>query len=99
MQKKMFTSQPCFKISRFFSFHFPTILEPGTGLQMYLYLKEFWVSLCVYGTGNFLPTLFPKAFGPFNSTFLLVFHALTVCDTASFSAGHRIAIERKHCYY
>ena len=33
-----------------------------------------------------LPTLFPKAFGPSNSTFLLVFHALTVCDTASFSA-------------
>ena len=22
-----------------------------------------------------------------------------MCDTASFSAGHRIAIERKHCYY
>ena len=39
-----------------------------------------------YGTGNILPTLFQKAFGPSNSTFLLVFHALTVCDTASFSA-------------
>ena len=25
-------------------------------------------------------------------------HALTVCDTASFSAGHRIAIKRKNCY-
>ena len=47
-----------------------------------------------YGTGNILPTLFPKAFGPSNSTFLLVFQALTVCDAASFSAGHRIAIKK-----
>ena len=51
------------------------------------------------GTGNVLPTLFPKAFGPSKSTFLLVFHALTVCDTASFSAGQRIAIEREDCHY
>ena len=27
-----------------------------------------------------------KSLGPSNSTFLLVFHALTACDTASFSA-------------
>ena len=33
-------------------------------------------------------------------TFLLpALRALTVCDTDSFSAGHRIAIERKHCYF
>ena len=39
-----------------------------------------------YGTGNILPTLFPKvALGPSNSTFLLVFHTLTVSDTASAS--------------
>ena len=51
--------------------------------QAYLYLREFLVS---YGTGNNLPTLFPKvAFGPSNSTFLLVFHTLTVSDTASAS--------------
>ena len=31
-----------------------------------------------------------------NSTFLLVFLALTMCDTVSFSAGHRTAIERRH---
>ena len=65
--------------------------------QVYLYLKEFWVS-CV--TGNILPTLFAKAFGPSDSTFLLpVLRALTVCDTASSSAGHRIDIEWKHRYY
>ena len=65
--------------------------------QAHLYLREFFVS---YGTGNILPTLYPElAFGPSNSTFLLVFHALTVCDTASFSADHRIAIKRKNCYY
>ena len=53
-----------------------------------------------YATGNILPTLFAKAFGPSNSTFLLpVLRALTVCDTASFSAGHRIDIEWKHRYY
>ena len=52
-----------------------------------------------YGTGNILPTLFPKAFGLSNSTFLLVFYALIVCDTAPFSVGHRIAIKRKNCYY
>ena len=51
--------------------------------QAYLYLSEFLVS---YGTGNILPTLFPKvALGPSNSTFLLVFHTLTVSDTASAS--------------
>ena len=51
--------------------------------QAYLYLREFLVS---YGTGNILPTLFPKvALGPSNSTFLLVFHTLTVSDTASAS--------------
>ena len=45
-------------------------------------------------TGNILPTLFVKAFGPSDSTFLLpVLRALTVCDTASSSAGHRIDIE------
>ena len=44
-------------------------------------------------------SLFSKAFSPSNSTFLLVFHVLTVCDTASFSAGHRIVIKRKNCYY
>ena len=49
-----------------------------------------------YGTGNILPILFPKVFGPSNSTFLFVFLALTMCDTVSFSAGHRIAIERRH---
>ena len=39
-----------------------------------------------YGTGNILPTLFPKvALGPSNSTILLVFHTLTVSDTASAS--------------
>ena len=33
------------------------------------------------------------------STFLLsVLRVLTVCDKASFSAGHRITIERKHCH-
>ena len=31
-----------------------------------------------------------KTFGPSNSMFPLVFHALTLSDTASFSAGHRI---------
>ena len=46
------------------------------------------------GTGNILPTLFLKAFGASKSAFLLVLRALTVCDTASFSAGHRIVIER-----
>ena len=51
-------------------------------------------------TGNILPTLFAKAFGPSNSTFLLpVLRTLTVCDTASSSAGHRIDIEWKHRYY
>ena len=51
--------------------------------QAYLCLREFLVS---YGTGNILPTLFPKvALGPSNSTFLLVFHTLTVSDTASAS--------------
>ena len=51
--------------------------------QAYLYLREFLVS---YGTGNNLPTLFPKvAFGPSNSTFLLFFHTLTVSDTDSAS--------------
>ena len=41
--------------------------------------------LSVLWDRKYPPTLFPKAFGPSNSTFLL-FHALTVCDTASFSA-------------
>ena len=84
----MFTSQPRFEIKRFFSLRFPHYLGAW---QADLYFKEFWVS---YGTGNILPTLFPKAFGPSNSTFLLVFQALTVCDAASFSAGHRIAIKK-----
>ena len=45
-----------------------------------------------YVTGYNLPTLFAKAFGPSNSTFFLpaVLRALTVCDTAYSSAGHRI---------
>ena len=60
--------------------------------QAYLYLKELLVS---YGTGNILPTLFPKAFGPSNSKFLLVFHALRVCHRASFSPGHRIILPLK----
>ena len=89
----MFTSQHDSKFRAFFRSISPLSWSLK---QAYLYLKEFWVS---YGTGNILPTLFPKAFGPSKSTFLLVFHALTVWDTASFSAGHRIAIERKHCYY
>ena len=72
---------------------FPTILEPGTGL----FILEGTLSvLWKWKYGNILPTLFAKAFGPSNSTFLPVFHALTVCDTASLSADHRIAIERNH---
>ena len=35
--------------------------------------------------------LFAKALVPSKSKFLLVFHALTVCDTTSFSAGNEIA--------
>ena len=46
--------------------------------------------------GNILTILFAKAFGPSSSTFLPVFHALTVRDTASLPADHRIASERNH---
>ena len=72
---------------------FPIILEPGTGL----FILEGTLSvLWKWKYGNILPLLFAKAFGPSNSTFLPVFHALTVCDTASLPADHRIAIERNH---
>ena len=61
---------------------------------------------------NILPTyLFAKALVPSELKFLPVVHALTVCDTTSFSAGHGIAkilnrdfgqffflIERKYCF-
>ena len=67
---------------------FLTILEPGTlGLfRLERNLNVIWdkkiynihLSLC-------------KALVPSKSKFLLVFHALTVCDTTSFSAGHGIA--------
>ena len=41
---------------------------------------------------NILPTyLFAKALVPSKLKFLPVVHALTVCDTTSFSAGHGIA--------
>ena len=73
---------------------FPTILEPGTGL----FILEGILSV-LWDRKYPTYTLSKAAFGPSNSMFVLVFHALTVCDTASFSAGHRIAIERKHCYY
>ena len=58
--------------------------------QAYLDLKEFWLS---YRTKKkILDTrLFAKALVPSKSEFLPVFHALTVRDTASFSAGHGIA--------
>ena len=83
------------KLRAFFRSVFPTILEPDTGL----FILEGILSVLRERKYNILPTLFPKAFGPSNSTFLFGLHALAVCDTASFSAGHGIAIKRKNCYY
>ena len=105
----MMTSQTRFTLSRFFSrFLFPTILEPGTGLfRLERNLNVTWDKK----THNILPTyLFAKALVPSKSKFLLLFHALTVCDTISFSARRGISkilkifaffslIERKHCCY
>ena len=105
----MRTSQTRFTLSRFFSrFVFPTILEAGTGLfRLERNLNVIWDEKI----HNILPTyLFAKALVPSKSKFLLVFHALTVCDTTSFSAGHGIAkilkifaffslTDRKHCCY
>ena len=60
--------------------------------QAYLDLKEFWVSYRTKKPYNILASyLFEKALVPSKSKFLPVFHALTVCDTTSFSAGHGIA--------
>ena len=60
--------------------------------QAYLDMKEFWVSCGTKNTHNILATyLFARAFVPSKSKFLPLFHALTVCDTTSFSAGHEIA--------
>ena len=87
----MITSQSWFELLPFFSRSvFPTILEPrGTGLFRHL---EFWVSCGTKNTHNILATyLFARAFVPSKSKFLPLFHALTVCDTTSFSAGHEIA--------
>ena len=59
--------------------------------QANLDLKEFWVS---YGKKNHnIPAtyLFKKALVPSKLKFLPLFHALTVCDTTSLSAGHEIA--------
>ena len=77
-------------IYTFFSrFVFPTIFEPGTGLfRLERNLNVIWDKK----THNILPTyLFAKALMPSKSKFLLVFHALTVYGTTSFSAGHGIA--------
>ena len=52
-------------------------------------LKELWVS---YGTRKnhriLLAHLFAKALGPSKLKSLLIFHALTGCDTTSFFAGY-----------
>ena len=60
--------------------------------QAYLDLKEFWLSYGTKNTHNILATyLFARALVPSKSKFLPLFHALTVCDTTSFSAGREIA--------
>ena len=101
----MINSQTRFTL--FSRFDFPLFLEPGTGLfRLERNLNVIWDKK----THNILPTyLFAKALVPYKSKFLPVFHALTVCGTTSFSAGHGIAkilkifaffclIERKRCY-
>ena len=69
----------------FFSLSFPHYL--GASWNMLI-----WTFGCPIGqkqTHNILVTyLFAKALVPSKSKFLPVFHALTVRDTTSFSAGH-----------
>ena len=72
----------------------PFFLAPFSPLSwsLSLDLKEFWVSYRTKKPYNILASyLFEKALVPSKSKFLPVFHALTVCDTTSFSAGHGIA--------
>ena len=75
----------------------PFLLAPFSPLSWslekaaYLDLKEFWVPYRTKKPYNILGSyLSEKALVPFKSKFLPVFHALTVCDTTSLSAGHRI---------
>ena len=90
-----FHYQPWFEISRF-------SLAPFSSLSWrlehaYLYLRNFE---CPMGPKISYPHFLQCLWSVYLYTILLpVLRALTVCDTDSFSAGHRIAIERKHCYF